>query len=343
MPERYSNTERLGVIATDSIITKDFGWIFREMTPLDFGIDALIEQVTNKEPQGKLIAVQIKSGRGNFNVNKKTLTLYVSNIHYHYWLNFDIPVVVVAHLPETDETFWEQINEVTLKKTRTKWKIEIPLKQKLNSKSVKYFEEMIDKESSPGLSFYLFDGELNMETIYDLVEQVKHIANAAESSNKIAEFLIDLSSTANNYNVKLSQFVNTQLTDKSPQVKSALKAYGNDLLIINKRLRSELEILVSTFSAGFYAYQLVIHFQYDLKNDENVLQEATRVIKQVPNSLSVVRNEFEKLKGSIERIPKKYKGLKDARKNLLSTFESLTNEYHEMQKMIEEMIKGIAH
>ncbi|WP_461491568.1 DUF4365 domain-containing protein, partial [Pontibacter sp. HJ8] len=39
---RYSSTERLGVIATDTIVTKDLGWIFREQTIVDVGIDALI-------------------------------------------------------------------------------------------------------------------------------------------------------------------------------------------------------------------------------------------------------------------------------------------------------------
>ncbi|WP_185965592.1 DUF4365 domain-containing protein, partial [Flavobacterium zepuense] len=63
---RYSNIERLGVIETDRIITKELGWIFREQPITDVGLDAIIEQVENGEPLGKFIALQIKTGEGNF-------------------------------------------------------------------------------------------------------------------------------------------------------------------------------------------------------------------------------------------------------------------------------------
>ncbi len=51
---RYSNTERLGVIETDRIVTKYLGWIFREQPIIDVGLDALIEQSEEGEPKGRL-------------------------------------------------------------------------------------------------------------------------------------------------------------------------------------------------------------------------------------------------------------------------------------------------
>ena len=44
---RYSSTERLGVIATETQVTENIGWIFREQPIADVGIDAILEQVEN--------------------------------------------------------------------------------------------------------------------------------------------------------------------------------------------------------------------------------------------------------------------------------------------------------
>ncbi len=62
---RYNKTERLGVIETDRIVTKEIDWIFREQPIVDVGLDAIIEQSEDGNPTGKFLAVQIKSEYGN--------------------------------------------------------------------------------------------------------------------------------------------------------------------------------------------------------------------------------------------------------------------------------------
>ena len=135
MIKRYSNTERLGVVETDRIVTKYLGWIFREQPIVDVGLDAIIEQSEDGNPMGRFIAIQIKSGKDNFHDSEKYLTHYVSHIHYNYWLNLEIPIILVAHLPETEKTYWQNICEKNFKKTRKRWKIEIPKSQEFNEKS----------------------------------------------------------------------------------------------------------------------------------------------------------------------------------------------------------------
>ena len=115
---RYSNTERLGVIETDRIVTKYLGWIFREQPIVDVGIDALLEQSEEGNPKGRFLAAQIKTGKGNFYVSDKRLTYYVSHIHYNYWLNLEIPIILIAHIPESDKTYWQVISEETFKNLR---------------------------------------------------------------------------------------------------------------------------------------------------------------------------------------------------------------------------------
>src|SRR5580704_14435654 len=101
---KYSKTERVGVNAVERIVINDLGWIFREQPILDFGIDAQAELVEDG-PTGKLIGLQIKSGLGNFSETSDGLVYYGDLDHLDYWLSHSLPVILVAHLPESDETF----------------------------------------------------------------------------------------------------------------------------------------------------------------------------------------------------------------------------------------------
>lgn len=63
-------TDRESVNAVEAIFVKELGWIFREQTVADWGIDAHVEVANEKEPSGRLLALQIKSGKSFF--KKKT-------------------------------------------------------------------------------------------------------------------------------------------------------------------------------------------------------------------------------------------------------------------------------
>lgn len=129
---RFDSTERIGVNETERIVIKNLGWIFREQPIADVGLDAIIEQVEDGEPTGRFIAVQIKTGLGNFYKTEKSLTYYATNIHYNYWINLCIPIILVAHIPNEGETYWQEIKKENFKKSKKSWKIDIPLKQKLS-------------------------------------------------------------------------------------------------------------------------------------------------------------------------------------------------------------------
>jgi hypothetical protein len=120
---RYNNIERLGVIETDKIVTKHLKWIFRELPVVDVGIDAIIEESENGNPTGKFIAAQIKTGKGNFYISDKSIIYYASRVHYYYWLNLNIPIIIIAHFPDEEETYWEHIQESTFRKTKKNGKL----------------------------------------------------------------------------------------------------------------------------------------------------------------------------------------------------------------------------
>lgn len=122
---RYSETERIGVSAIESIVARELKWIFREQMIADMGIDAHLELVEDGRPTGKLIGIQIKTGQGNFTVKDDCLVYYGSNSHREYWLNHSLPVIIIAHLPETNETCWAHVSAENVELTPKAWKIEI--------------------------------------------------------------------------------------------------------------------------------------------------------------------------------------------------------------------------
>jgi hypothetical protein len=141
---RYKNTERLGVNAVSSIVTSELDWIFREQPIVDMGIDAQIESVLDGNPTGKLIAVQIKSGKGNFSESKDSFTYRGDLVHLDYWMNHSLPVILVAHFPDTNTTLWQYVCKNNTRKTQKAWSIKIPKTKVLDSKSLRHLSEIID-------------------------------------------------------------------------------------------------------------------------------------------------------------------------------------------------------
>lgn len=78
---RYSATERVGINAVEAILLNEFKWIFREQPIVDMGIDAHVELVENGSPSGKLIGLQIKTGKGNFHETKDAYVYYGDDLH----------------------------------------------------------------------------------------------------------------------------------------------------------------------------------------------------------------------------------------------------------------------
>jgi hypothetical protein len=338
---RFSNTERLGVIKTDEIVTKNLGWIFREQTISDVGIDAIIEQVDNGYPTGKLIAVQIKSGKGNFHLSDKKITHYISNIHYNYWLSLNIPIILIAYFPESDEIYWDEISESTLKRTKKKWKIEIPKTKRFNENSENKLIQLLSVKSQENILFELYKGSPKPETIFDIVERVECISESTKSIYKIVEIISEMREDTNEYNLKLKEFAEKGYSDKDQEVKSSFKGFGRSLNIISKRLENEVELFSETFSEGFYAYEQIVTLNFTLTENVKDLLNAKSSIENIPESVSSALEGIESMRNGVNGLPKKYSTLREARSYLLDTIDSLIFEFNEAGNLARKMTEKI--
>lgn len=125
--------DRVGVNAVESIILRELKWIFREQPISDWGIDAQIEITDGEQPTGKLIALQIKSGKSFFRKRNKKFIFYGEGRHLRYWRNHSLPVLVVLHNPGTGLTIWQRIEEPLIRHGKDgNWSVEIPETQTLD-------------------------------------------------------------------------------------------------------------------------------------------------------------------------------------------------------------------
>lgn len=169
--------EREGVSTVQLIVSQKLGWIFREQPIEDYGIDAHIEVRGKSYPTGKLIGVQIKSGKSYFKeCDKENVIFRFDEQHCKYWLGCTFNVILAIYSPETHECIWEEIGQENISKTASgNYSI------KINRKN------LLCKESKNKLILIAYQG--NIKEIAYSVEEL--FSDPAE----ICSFYNDLSKT----------------------------------------------------------------------------------------------------------------------------------------------------
>lgn len=338
---RYDSTERLGVIATDQIITKDIGWIFREQPIVDVGLDAIVEQSEDGNPTGKFLALQIKTGKGNFHLSDKKITYYVSNIHYNYWLNLDIPVILVAHFPESEKTYWHQINEHSLKRTKKHWKIEIPRFQELNKKSKNKLTDLLSDKSKKSFVFELYKGKVEPDTIFDIAEDVNCIADSIVNVNNFVDLLLSLKDKTVLFNADLQKFSEQGLSDNDHEVKASIKGFARQMNIAAKKIENEILIFSQLYSVGISAYEQIMLLHFFFTKDFKEFEEAKNSINTIPLSIDEALKGIIYMKNGVSKLPTNYSILKEAKSQFLEIIEMIIFEYTEAKLMAERAINNL--
>lgn len=336
---RYNKTERQGVIETDRIITNDIGWIFREQPIIDVGLDAIIEQVEDDEPMGKFLAVQIKTGEGNFHRTEKTLMHYVSNIHYNYWLNLSIPIILVAHLPNQKETYWQEIKRGNFKKNKKKWKIDIPFSQKLNEKSKTRLTSLLSKKNDR--NFNIYRGEGDTEDGYHLLEDIQCISQATICINNIAKINSEQTETTLRLRDRISNFTDQHFSPFDPQVVSSYKGFSNSLVITARRLENEIEIFSELYSVGVFAFEKAILFLLSTGLKAKDLDINPNVIDEVPIQIEFALTSYSELRQAANTLNLDIPAFKNAKKSYLEVIDLICFELEAAKNITESLLEKI--
>ncbi|MCP5005723.1 MAG: DUF4365 domain-containing protein [Planctomycetes bacterium] len=106
-----NTTERFGVNAVAEAIAR-LGLIWRETPMADVGIDGQIEYVDKDGyATGRMIAVQIKSGKSFLKEKDASWVFYPEKKHKFYWERFPLPVMIILHDPESNQSYWQDIRQ----------------------------------------------------------------------------------------------------------------------------------------------------------------------------------------------------------------------------------------
>lgn len=126
---------RVGVTQAQLAVQRDLGWLFREQPTDDYGIDAQVEVVKARQVSGRLLALQIKSGRSFFKEPGPGGWWFRPEAkHVQYWTRHSLPVVIVLYDPDSELCHWGLVNKETLVGAGAGgWKLLIPERQVLSA------------------------------------------------------------------------------------------------------------------------------------------------------------------------------------------------------------------
>ncbi len=146
--DKQSQIARIGVSAVQLLFV-ELGFIFREQPIEDYGIDAHIEVIDNDKATGKLIALQIKSGKSFLKEKTNDDIVFRGELkHLSYWVSHSLPVMLVIYNIEEKIAYWQIVNKDTITKTPKNWKLYIPLTQKIDNSSVNLIKQFAKKLSA---------------------------------------------------------------------------------------------------------------------------------------------------------------------------------------------------
>jgi hypothetical protein len=140
-------TGRMGVHLVGLHIHKYFGWIFRETSSSDLGIDGEIElRQKDKTSHGRLISVQVKAGSSFLRERSATGYIYRGSYnHLRYWSAHTAPVMLILCNPDNGMCWWQDIDLHKVRFHDKGWSIEVPFEQELTAKSIEALEKVANR------------------------------------------------------------------------------------------------------------------------------------------------------------------------------------------------------
>ncbi|WP_439658207.1 DUF4365 domain-containing protein [Lentzea sp. HUAS TT2] len=128
-------TNREGVSFVGFQIEREFGWIFREQSTSDFGVDAHVEIRSGANPTGRLLGLQLKSSAVGFSERVADGWIYrPDGRHVEYWLGHSLPMYVLYVDLTNDQIYWQRVVEGNLaRSSKGGWKLHIPFSNVLGT------------------------------------------------------------------------------------------------------------------------------------------------------------------------------------------------------------------
>ncbi|MER9445409.1 DUF4365 domain-containing protein [Mesorhizobium sp. M0340] len=107
---RTAKQGRAGVIAVEQACN-ELDLIWRSLIEEDVGVDGTIEIALGEFPTGKIIGVQVKSGRSYIRSESETsFKFYPHKDDLDYWRKLSIPLFLLIHHPDDGNVYWVDVS-----------------------------------------------------------------------------------------------------------------------------------------------------------------------------------------------------------------------------------------
>ncbi len=331
--KRHNNLERNGVHKVALVIEEEFGWVFREQPVSDVGIDAFIELVKDESPKGHFLALQIKSGESHVHKQGNQFVHYISNIHYNYWINLNVPIIMIVYLPKSKEIIWQNINKQTLKRTKKKWKLILPQNQRFDISSKEKIEKIFRlNENIFIVSLFTKNKELDEQAVSDSVEGLACIDNAKACLNNIVlqhKYFQEKTTEFSKSAIEIRKSVGKD----NPRFKSKVKLYSSTIIAIAKRIEIETLLFSENFAEGLASFGNIQHLNRMMDNEISASVDAEKALNVLSNSFDNAIEGLSSFRKGIKILPTEYSSMKKARNELILTTDMLLFEL-EMAKSL---------
>jgi len=135
------------------VVFKKWGWLFRDQPIEDYGIDCQAEPKGELYATGRLIGLQLKTGRqkyfrkpaqngGGWYFGPDAKKGQRPDKHLRYWLEHSLPVVVILVDDVNDKLYWQHVTLERVIFTGRSWKILVPASQPLDASAHEAFERL---------------------------------------------------------------------------------------------------------------------------------------------------------------------------------------------------------
>ncbi len=318
---RYDETERLGVLAAENVFVKELRWIFREQPLVDVGIDAFAEKCDDGTPSGKFMALQVKSGEGNFYVKPDQLTYYPSTIHRNYWLNLNVPIVLIAYIPAEDKCYWQEISDRKISKTKKGWKINIPKANVLNEKAKGQFENILTEIQTKDIfsNIYEVEVDVSFEPYEPLVESLVHSGN-------IYRIIVEFGASFRKSKAECDILISKGNNLNSSPLKKALKQQSRKIIARSSKLTVEAALFSKTFPSELFTLEK--HLYSSLKRTGSVPEPLINEIKLMPQKLETALKGIDVFRETVHELQNNVFPIRKALSDLANSLEHLCTEYH---------------
>lgn len=123
-------TENAGLIAV-STFANSIGWTWRPTPNDDYGLDGELEPVEDGVPSGRIIKVQVKSGRSYRKSEDDSGFVFVASRNdLEYWQNVNTPVLLVVHDSENEITYAVDVHDALQRDPSIRRSCRIPFDKK---------------------------------------------------------------------------------------------------------------------------------------------------------------------------------------------------------------------